>query len=361
MHSKNRRFTTLMFATALILFAGCGEDRSHPKNGYVSDGPGKNKRPYITETSRGKAMQSHHFVYIPGGFDVDGDGVNEGGFWLAQYEARDGGGNVDLSADTNISAIIKTYFKAFNGTGFQADINTSGYTEDSAQNAGLSAIKPVYSANGTSKNNISALEAVLSLKHSQIDTGYPVSLPLEKQWMQLVILAVNNPENWDGDIGTGTLKEPLIFANGLLGNDTNVPQNYKATVYELGGGLSEWTRGAFMATDRIPGATIRTWQDVNQSKIPTWWLPKLKDSNITLITVGGYYGGIDSTPVEDQNINLSGNNNGAYAVTARGGSTLDSAISAAWVQYGFGSKRQDIGFRGASAYIKASHYPYELQ
>ena len=162
-------------------------------------------------------------------------------------------------------------------------------------------------------------------------------------------------------MGTGMLKENLVFANGLLGNDTNVDANYTAIVHELPGGLSEWTRGAFRAADRMSGSSTQAYSDINISKVPSWWLPKLKDANTTLRSVGGYYGGIGSFPVEDQNINLSSNNNGAYTVTARGGQVLDKGLAAAWVQHGFGSKVGDIGFRAASAYIKPNHYPYELQ
>jgi len=90
-------------------------------------------------------------------------------------------------------------------------------------------------------------------------------------------------------------------------------------------------------------------------------MPKLNDANATLTGVGGYYGGVGSSPVEDQQINVSGLNNGAYAVSARGGEQLESGLAAAWVQYGFGYKYENIGFRAASPYIRASHYPYELQ
>lgn len=358
---KSALLITLSVVTSIIL-TGCGEDRSHPEadSKVKSKQPGT-KIPFITETAKGKVMRDNHFVYIPGGFDVDGDGIVEGGFWIAQYEARSAGTDLNLSADSNISAIIKNNFKAFDGTGFGEDINTSTYFNGSATDAGLSPIQVTFNNTDTSKSNISALGAILSLKHSQITDGYTFSLPLEKQWMQLVKLAINNPQNWTGGMGTGVLKEELVFANGLLGNDTNVDANYTATVYELAGGLSEWTRGVFKASDRIAGANIQSYQEINSSKIPTWWLPKLQDSNNTLTTAGGYYGGIGTSPVEDQNINASGNNNGAYAVTARGGQSLNSGISASWVQYGFGSKLQDIGFRGASVYIKPSHYPYEVQ
>ncbi len=359
---KSVLLVTLSVLTSVVL-TGCGEDRSHPKDSAVVHSGQVNKKiPFITETAKGKVMRNNHFVYIPGEFDVDGDGVKEGGFWISEYEARDvAGADLNMTADSNISAIIKNNFKAFDGTGFGVDINTSTYKNVSATDAGLSTIKVTFDNNTPSQNNISALGAILSLKHSQITDGYAFSLPLEKQWMQLVKLAINNPQNWTGGVGTGVLKEDLVFANGLLGNDTNVDANYTVTVHELSGGLSEWTRGVFKASDRIAGANIQAYQDINSSKIPTWWLPKLKDANTTLSTVGGYYGGVGTSPLEDQNTNLNGNNNGAYAVTARGGVQLDRKLSAALVQYGFGSKTNDFGFRGASVYIKPSHYPYEVQ
>ena len=358
---KSVLLVTLSVLTSVVL-TGCGEDRSHPKDGSgIHSGQTDEKIPFITETAKGKAMQNNHFVYIPGGFDVDGDGQDEGGFWIAQYEARKAGTDLNLTADSNISAIIANNFKAFDGTGFGTDINTSTYSNQSATDAGLSPIKVTFDNTITSQNNISALGAILSLNHSQITDGYAFSLPLEKQWMQLVKLAINNPQNWTGGMGTGILKEELVFANGLLGNDTNVDANYTATVHELSNGLSEWTRGVFKANDRIAGANIQAYQDINSSKIPTWWLPKLKDTNTTLTSIGGYYGGIGTSPVEDQNTNLNGNNNGAYAITARGGLQLNSKLSAAWIQHGFGSKTNDIGFRAASVYIKPSHYPYKTQ
>ncbi len=352
---------TLVTVAAVVL-TGCGEDRSHPKEGVEASGGSKTIKPYVYQTNKGKAMVAKNFVYIPGGFDVDGDGVDEGGFWLAKYEAREvAGSNVDLSNEGNVTTLIQNNFKAFDGNRFGEDINTSTYLHVTPADAGMQAVKVVFANSGAAKNNISAIEAILSLKHSQIANGYAISLPEEKQWMQLVKLAVSNPDNWTGAIGTSSLKDTLVFKNNLLGNDTNVEGNYSVTVAELPDGLSEWTKGAFKAQDRISGANIISYADINSSRIPAWWLPKRKDSNSTLTSVGGYYGGVGSNPIEDQNINQNNANNGAYAVTARGGDQLNNGIASAWVQYGFGYKYQDIGFRGASAYIKPSHYPYELQ
>ncbi|RUM64632.1 MAG: hypothetical protein DSZ05_07235 [Sulfurospirillum sp.] len=343
----------------IFMISGCGEDRSHPR-GKQNLVPGKDPIPYITETARGKKMIARNFVYIPGGFDVDGDGVNEGGFWLAKYEARPTYGDINISNESNISALIKNNFKAFDGTGFGADINTSTYKEISAVDAGLQPVKVTFNNIDSPVNNISALEAVLSLKHSQITDGYAIGLPSEKEWMQLVKLAVNNPDNWTGGLGVGQLKNELIFANGLLGNDTNVPKDYTQTVSELADSLSEWTTGGYKTADTILG--LKSYNAIDTSKIPNWWIPKLQENNTTLTSVGVYDGRNNITPIENQIINISGTNNGAYALTARGEpQALHEGIATARVQYGFAAKRDTIGFRASSAYIKASHYPYELQ
>ena len=91
-----RYFNLSVLAAAAVLYTGCGEDRStlYDGSGNAIGGSG-HKVEWIYNTREGKEMVANNFVYIPGGFDVDGDGIEEGGFWLAKYEARES--NVSVS------------------------------------------------------------------------------------------------------------------------------------------------------------------------------------------------------------------------------------------------------------------------
>lgn len=366
-------------AVISLFVSGCGEDRSHGENNLSKFGE---KKSWIYESDEGKTMVENNFVYIPGGFDVDGDGVEEGGFWLAKYEAKDDNTtdeDIHVSNITNIQNFLANNFQVFDPTSnykkFSRFVSQdSGYTTGSALDiVGLSASKVIFNETGDTVKNISPLEAVISLQSSQIDGGYPILLPSEKQWMHLVKLIINNPENWTGkEVGKGKLfqgdryalsdRRTFVIENSILGEDQYVPEDYKVDLFDLSGGVAEWTSGMVAIEDRFltGDSGKREYNDVNS--IPSWWKPILNDQTISLGSIEGAGQYHDGSAIAGTNDSLIVNSDGTkgdvdnYAVVARGGSnSVDDntlvGISAAKLNYGVGYQGPTIGFRAASDYL----------
>ncbi len=363
---------------ASLFVSGCGEDRSHGTN--LSEFGEKTS--WIYNSDQGKIMVENNFVYIPGGFDVDGDGVEEGGFWLAKYEAKDDNTSdevIDVSGITNVENFIAKNFQVFDPTSqykkFDKTVSQdSGYTMNSASEiVGLSTSKVIFNESGESVKNVSPLEAVISLQNSQINNGYEILLPSEKQWMHLVKLITNNPENWTGkEVGKGKLfqgnkygiddRNTFVIENSILGEDSYVPKDYQVNVSDLSGGVAEWTSGMVAIEDRFltGDSGKQEYNDINS--IPVWWKPILKDQTISLGSIEGAGQYHDGSAIAGTNDSLVINADGTkgdvdnYAVVARGGSnSIDDntlvGIGAAKLNYGIGYQGPTVGFRAASDYL----------
>ncbi len=361
---------TILFVAVIALFvSGCGEDRSSGIYTLSESG----KKQWVYENERGQRMVENNFVYIPGGFDVDGDGVDEGGFWLSIYEAKeDDRSNKIISKVTNVENTLSKYFQVFDADSKYFDkslTKDSGYVSSIE---GLSAKKVIFSKDGNATHSISPLEAVISLENSQIEGGFKISLPSEKQWMQLVKLVINNPKNWTGnEVGKGKLYQGdkygtndrrfFVIENSILGEDEYVPKSYKRDLYDLSGGVAEWTSGMIKIEDRFltGDSGKREYDEVN--KAPLWWKPILKDETISLSSIEGaglYNDGFSLEGVNDTlAVSVKGTGDvGKYAVVARGGSNSKDdmtlvGISAAKLTYGAGYKGPTVGFRAASDYL----------
>ncbi len=375
-----RYFNLSVLAAAVVLYTGCGEDRStlYDGSGNAIGGSG-HKVDWIYNTREGKEMVSNNFVYIPGGFDVDVDGIDEGGFWLAKYEARESNVSVSGLDQENVRDIIRNHFLVYNKESkkfdTQLDINSTVY-----ENKALSSIpdlkvhKVYFSDEGNATGSYSPLEAVVALEHSQIENGkWYISLPSEKQWMQVVKLVINNKANWtSGEIGKGSLyqghtaketgRRYFVIENKLLGEDLHVPKDYSAKVYDLSGNLAEWTNGMFAVKDRfLGGAAGLAEYNTLGNDTPKWWLPIIQGETTPLHSLYGagmYYDGATTSGATDT-LNITGSTGDVdpFAVVARGGSAAigDQAltgVSAAKLNYGPGFQDPSIGFRGASEYIE---------
>jgi len=372
-----RIYYIVTVAIFTLFVSGCGEDRSHGSDNLDESGK---KTSWIYDSDQGKLMVENNFVYIPGGFDVDGDGVKEGGFWISKYEAKDDNTTdktIDVSDITNIQNFLAENFQVFNANSKMFDkslTQDSGYSISSASDiVGLSASKIIFNETGDIVRNISPLEAVISLQSSQIDGGYEILLPSEKQWMHLVKLITNNPENWTGkEIGKGKLfqgnrytmsdRRTFVIENSILGEDQYVPKDYKVDVYDLSGGVAEWTSGMIAIEDRFltGDSGKQEYNDINS--IPSWWKPILKDQTISLGSIEGAGQYHDGSAIAGTNDSLVVNADGTkgdvddYAVVARGGSnSVDDntlvGIGAAKLNYGAGYQGPTVGFRAASDYL----------
>jgi hypothetical protein len=369
-------YYVVSIAVASLFISGCGEDRSHGvDNLSVSGG----KTSWIYESAQGKKMVENNFVYVPGGFDVDGDGVDEGGFWLSKYEAKDDNTTdktIDVSNITNFQNILANNFSVFNANSNDKKFDElvpqgSGYITSLISPIGLSASKVIFNESGDVVKNISPIEAVISLQNSQIADGYAISLPSEKQWMHLVKLIINNPKNWTGsEVGRGKLyqgdiygiddRRTFVLENSILGEDSFVPNDYAVEVTDLSGGVAEWTSGMVAIKDRFVDANSGEKEYSELSSVPSWWKPILDDKTILNSIHGvGKFHDISSRVGANDILAITFMGNGYvdnFSVVARGGSnSLNDeflvGISAARLGYGPGFKERTVGFRASSDYL----------
>ncbi len=376
----NRYISFSLLIIGMILCNGCGEDRStlYDSNGHKISLHGETLK-WIYETREGRNMIAHNYVYIPGGFDVDGDGVDESGFWLARYEATESNETISPLNMGTIREAIRSNFLIFNPHtkqfDRQLDINDSHYlTSGLASVPELHVNRVIFREESNATGSYSPLEAAMAMVFSQIeDVPWRVSLPSDKQWMQIVKLVINNKENWtSGKVGEGRLyrgerydstdRRYFVIANNILGNDTHVPEDYHTRVYDLSGGHAEWTKGMFAVGDRFLGGNAGLNEyTVLGNNAPKWWMPILEGEEQPLHSIYGagmYFDGANTSGATDT-LNLIGVTGDVdpFTVVARGGSfargdkTL-TGISAAKLSYGPGFKDPSIGFRGASEYVE---------
>lgn len=176
-----------------------------------------------------------NYIAIPGGFDVDEDGINESLFCVMKYEAK---------KDNNIAISIPKQ-------------------------------KPWV--------NISQNEA--REKCENLGKGY--SLITNKQWIQIAKIAVYTDENWlSNTVGKGALfrghsdempyhtleasfddndgyyntdvniddyqKRIFIIKNGILGNDSNLDKNYTTIIWDFAGNIWEWNNDTIDCSNGYP-------------------------------------------------------------------------------------------------------------
>ncbi len=263
--------------------------------------------PWITEVEPGKTMIDNGFVYIPGGFDVDDDGDDESGFWMAQYEARANGATT-ITID-NLSNFIKENFISINTT----DILV--YKSSAPGLSGEPLYTPIYSQNGTeAMTGMYGYEAAALIAQNQIDRGLKTTLPSNKQYSHVVAILNNNNE----------------VQNSY---DVNVPASYKGEIFEIDSGILEFTKNLVKLSD------------FDEQNPPSWWRvekvfyndsDKAAASTNTLIN-------------EDSG---AGKEQDPFAVILEGDKDSSGKFMVD-LTYGvtFGEKGK-IGFRAASDYLK---------
>jgi hypothetical protein len=269
-----------------------------------------------------QAMQAAGFVYVPGAWDVTGEGVQRSGFFIAAYDAKDSG--TALPAARHVTDLLqggqvynatkKTYADRLCNNGASGkDTDSTDSTGSCRGNqygaAGVATIDgtgvhgAVFTPAGAPYVGLSWLEARASLLASQVDAAgsmggpYAVDLPSELQWMQLVQTVINNPVNWtSGQVGAGAVYRghsdgvpamPLpvshtadrysdtgnssadgpdqgryfVVANGIVTRDFSLPLNYSAKVWDLSGNVSQWTLGLYGSLAATSTSRTRTGGD----------------------------------------------------------------------------------------------------
>ena len=294
--------------------------------------------PSMVETNEGETLLAYGYAYIPGGFDVDGDGVNEGGFWMSRYQARASG--VEITSETvvstvgNINQYMSKKFKVLN-----RNVQVLNYNEAPLNDADTTSGTELLfkEADVAGEDRISNMtpylaEVCLSKYHLSDSNGTAldinITMPMMKQYMQTrMLLDADNANNGDG----------RHIRNGLLGTDPNVPlTNYSMVIDELDEFHKEYVRNLVQLRDSVGVDTFEFATDV-----PAWW-----DANVSK------YKEFDNGATSGTDIGQgTGPESDAYAVVVRGADILDVRISLTGTESDGAGETNGISFRAATDYL----------
>jgi len=318
---------------------GDGQSNVMEQNCTEGDPLDSNKLcPSITETTKGATLLAYGYAYVPGGFDVDGDGINEGGFWMSRYQARSSG--VEISSETvidtvgNINQYMSSNFKVLNRNVQVLDYNEAELTETQAT-AGTELLFKETDVAGLNRisNMTPYLAQVCLSKYALEDSNgdkldIEIKMPTMKQYLQVKkLLDADYVNNGDG----------RHIRNGLLGTDPNVPlDTYSLVIDEFGESHKEFVRNLVQLRDFNGNDTFSFDKDV-----PDWWdADETKFKEFDSGATSGTDIGQGTGPEAD-----------AYAVVVRGGEILDVRISLTGTESDSASETNGISFRAATDYI----------
>ena len=296
--------------------------------GDVGDPLDLTKRcPWVTETDEAKKLIEAGFIYIPGGFDVDGDGVDEKGFWVSAYQAREGQRDI---ASSDVIRIVGNYseFINHNFTLANSNQNILNYMESNLTNT-LKGKELIFnSSEAVAQKRFSSLSpylALVSLSKFQVE-GLNRSMMLisHKQYIQIKQLLVAN--------GGSEIK------NNLLGIDFHLPSSYVTTVYEFGESYKEYIKELIWLKDGSSNIKFSI------DNIQTWWGV---DVDLLLYNHTPTYGANSTLDVGMG----AGIYKEQYAVIVRGGTILDLQQGTTGIDSDSSANSNGIGFRAATDYI----------
>jgi len=320
---------------------GDGQSNARENNCTEGDPLDANKIcPFLDETTEGAVLKKYGYTYVPGGFDVDGDGVNEGGFWMSHKQARSSGVSIPsesvITAVGNLNQFISRNFKVLNRlvsvTAYaEAPLSESNTVEgnellfDEESIAGITRITgvPPYLA-------LVELGTYKLKDENGTDLNISITMPTLKQYVHVqMLLKADLAHGGDG----------RHIRNGLLGTDVNVPlDTYSLIISEFGENYKEYLKNLVQLRETnteeiIPIFSI---EDLNTTKYQ-WWRINLE--NVEVSAHGGSLSTVDIQPYG------GGLNADPYAVLVRGGESMD-------FRYGITGLESDvIGFRAATPYL----------
>jgi len=328
-----------------------GDGQSNMRENNCTEGDVSNplkKCPFIMETDEGNVLQEHGYSYVPGGFDVDGDGVNEGGFWISRYQARASGvqigSEVVIDDVGNVNKYVSKHFKVLN-----RNIEVLSYKEAELDETGVVAGNElIFDEEGIAGiKRLSRFTPYLAevclvrykLKDSNgTDLDINITLPTQKQYIQVKMLldADLKVPNKDGVVGDGR-----HIRNGVLGTDPNVPiYTYSLIIDEFGEEYKEYVRNIVQLRETINPNTFVDTFTFNKD-VPAWW-----DADINLFKE--FEKGANATQDLGNGI---GPEKDAYAVIVRGGSILDVTQGVSGALTDDEGQTNGIGFRAATDYL----------
>lgn len=304
--------------------------------------------PSILDNELGKLLTQNGYSYIPGGFDVDGDGINEGGFWISRYQARVSG--VQIPSETvisdvgNVNRYVSEKFKVVN-----RNIDVLSYNEATLAETGVVAgshlifdEESIAGIDRISTFTPYLAEVCLSRYKLKDEDGnsidIDITMPTQKQYVHVKMLL-------DADLVTpnenGLLGDGRHVRNGVLGTDPNVPlHNYKLVIDEFGEDLKEYVRNLVQLRQTVDVDNfVDTFTFDND--VPEWWSVdrnkfKTFDKGANATQDLGY--GIG--PEKD-----------SYAVVVRGGEVLDVTQGVSGALTDDPGQTNGISFRAATDYL----------
>ena len=312
---------------------------------------------YATNSTRGISLVSTGFVYIPGGFDVDGDGINETGFWTSSYHARGKKDEIIEPEFVNeavgkFNTYIQKHFFMINATDNISE-TIHGYSDEFLSETldtvpASKALEFSTNINPAEKKRLSGLVPVIAtvalskydVKDSENNSlNLSLGLPSLKQYAQIQQLLEADKKNG----GNGS-----TIRNSLLGIDKNVPLiDYITVVHEFGEGYKEFLSSIMqMKEGYIVLCTgcpwVKPWMGITKDRL-------IKNPNETQQDGSLVAKGTDSKLDVGMGV---GPTKDDYGVLVRAGELLDLTIGVTGGISDASGTHDGIGFRAASQYLK---------
>ena len=286
----------------------------------------------------GSELLANGYNYIPGGFDVDGDGIKEGAFWISRYQARKSGIVIPSERISkiigNINQYISKEFKVLNKNVQLLSYDERTLTEQEATAGSSLLFKDTDVAGEPRISSYTPLlaQACLSQYHLIDNEGnnldINITMPTMKQYLQVKMLL-------DSDFKHGG--DGRHIRNGLLASDPNVPlTTFSLIIEEFGESHKEFLRNVIELRDINGNDAFDSLRD-----IPKWW-------------------NVDSSKVEEfpkgatSGVNIghgTGPESDSYGVVVRGGDILDVRISITGTESDRDGDTNGISFRAATPYL----------
>ena len=285
-----------------------GTNGCDPDDGY----------PWANESCEG--MKVAGAVYIPGGFDVDGDGVDEAGFWFTPYPASAKPPILEKSDYANFKESMENKFNILNGT-------TLNYSDGRVYHSN-DLYSPDFKDKGTNSSDyhssLYGMDIPLVIDSQQIpacvdgSNSYSPTIPSNKQYIHVLKLLKASGED-------NTIK------NNILGLDINAPKDYTTKVYymEL---FREYTKDVAVLDGFTP---------------PSYWEIR-SENDIAREEVNGKT--LAWTDIDAGDFDFPGYND-PQAIIVRKGWTIDLTFG---VASGDATKGSEVLFRMATSYLKVN-------
>ena len=337
-----------------------GDRQANIKELECSEGDPKDVRKlcsFITNSIEGASLVSAGFAYIPGGFDVDGDGIDETGFWTSSYHAR--GKKDEIIESSVVNETVGKFNSYLQKSFFMVNATTTiskvihGYSDETLADTvdTVPASKVLeFSANlnPSVKKRLSGVLPTLAIvslsKYDVKDSegnslNLSLGLPSLKQYAQIQQLLDADKKNG----GNG-----YTIRNSLLGVDKNVPLlDYITVIHEFGEGHKEFLNSIMqMKEGYIVVCTgcpwVKPWMGINKERL-------IKNPNEAQSDGSVVAKGTDSKLDVGMGV---GPTKDDYGVLIRAGELLDLTIGVVGGISDAPNTHDGVGFRAASGYLK---------